>query len=53
MIYEEDMSEALGASRKNGNRQLWELGGGGRDPLECTRDLGGERPSGLRGRDLR
>lgn len=42
----------LRASRKNGNWQLWEVGGWG-DPPECTRDLGGERLSGLIGRDLR
>ena len=36
-------SEALRASRKNGNRQAQEVGGG-------TKDLGGERWSGLRGR---
>jgi hypothetical protein len=31
-----------------------EAGGGRwRVPLECTRDLGGERHSGLKGRDLR
>lgn len=26
--------------------------GGGVTPLDCTRDLGGERISGLKGRDL-
>ena len=44
--------KSLRASRKNGNRQLWEVGGWG-DPPECTRDLGGERLSGLKERDLR
>jgi hypothetical protein len=34
------------------NRQLREIGGGG-DPLECTRDLGSERLSGHKGKDLR
>ena len=45
-------TEALRASRKNGNRQPPEIGGW-QDPLEYTRDLGGERLSGLKGRDLR
>jgi hypothetical protein len=45
-------NEALGASRKNGNRQHQEIGGWA-NPLECTRDLGGERLSGLKGRDLK
>ena len=45
-------SEALRASRKNGNRKPEEIVGWG-DPPECTRDLGGERISGLKGRDLR
>jgi len=31
-------TEALRASRKNGIRQLQEVGGGGRAVLECTRD---------------
>ena len=44
--------EALRASRKNGNRQPPEIGGW-QDPLEYTRDLGGERLSELKGRDLR
>jgi hypothetical protein len=42
---------ALRASRKNRNRQSQEVGGVG--ALECTRDLRGERCSGLRGRVLR
>ena len=37
-------AKAPRASRKTGNRQPW--GGGA---LECTRDLGGERLSGLKG----
>ena len=41
-------TETLRAIRKNGNRQLQEIGGWG-DPPECTRDLGGERLSGLKG----
>jgi hypothetical protein len=46
-------TEALRASKKNGNRQPWKVGGwGGRAP-ECTRDLGDERLSRLKGRDLR
>ena len=45
-------SEALRASRKNGNRKPQEVGGGG-DPLGGTRDVGGEKHSGLKGRDLR
>jgi hypothetical protein len=36
------------ASRKNGNRQPQEIGGWG-DPPKCTRDLGGEKLSGLKG----
>jgi hypothetical protein len=44
-------TEALRTSRKNGNQQPWEVGG--RDSLECTGDLGGERLSELKGRDLR
>ena len=39
-------------SRKSGNMKPQEVGGW-RDPPECTRDLGGERISGLKGRDLR
>jgi hypothetical protein len=38
-------SKTLKASRMNGNMQPWEVG----DPLECTRDLGSERFSGLKG----
>jgi hypothetical protein len=45
-------TEALRASRKNRNRQPQEVGVG-RGALECIRDLGGERLSGLKGRDLR
>ena len=45
-------TEALRASRKNGNGQPREIGDGG-TPLEYTRDLGGERLSGLKGRDLK
>jgi hypothetical protein len=45
--------ESLRASRKNGNTQpwgqRWEVG----HPLENTRDLGTERLTGLKGRDLR
>jgi hypothetical protein len=44
--------KGLGASRKNGNRQSREIGSW-RDPLQYTRDLEGERPSGLKGRDFR
>jgi hypothetical protein len=47
-IGREKRTEALRASRKNGNRQPWEIGDLG-DPPECTRDLGGERFSGLKG----
>jgi hypothetical protein len=46
------MIEALRASKKIGNTQPREMGGWG-DPPECTRDLGGERLSGLKGRDLK
>jgi hypothetical protein len=45
-------TEVLKVSRKNGNRQPWEVGSWGYPP-ECTRDLGDERLSGLKGRDLR
>ena len=51
-VLENNRTEALRASRKNGNRQPQEIGGWG-DPPECTRDLGGERLSGLKGKDLR
>jgi hypothetical protein len=44
-------TEALRADRKNGNRKPQEVGSWG-DSLECTRDLGGERLSELKGRDL-
>ena len=44
--------EALRTSKKNGNRQPWEIGGWG-DPSECTRDLGGKGTSGIKGTDLR
>jgi hypothetical protein len=47
-----EKTEALRASRKNVNRQPQEVGGW-RDPPEYTRDLGGERLPGLKGRDLR
>jgi hypothetical protein len=47
-----ERTKVLRASRKNGNRHPWEIGGLG-DPPECTRDLEGERLSGLKGRDLR
>jgi hypothetical protein len=40
--------EALRSSRKNGNRQPQDIRGW-RDPPECTRDLGDERLSGLKG----
>ena len=46
------MTEALRANRKNGNNQTWEIVCL-RDLPECTTDLGGERLSGLKGRDLR
>jgi hypothetical protein len=42
----------LRASRKNGSRQPWEIGGWG-DPPEYSRDLRDERLSGVKGRDLR
>jgi hypothetical protein len=45
-------TEALKASKKNGNRQPQEIGGWG-NPSECTRDLGGKRLSGIKGSDLR
>jgi hypothetical protein len=37
-----DRTEALKASRKNGNRQPQEVGGVEGDLLECTGDLGGK-----------
>jgi hypothetical protein len=48
----EKRTEALRASRKNRNRQPQEIGHWG-DPPKCTRDLGGERLPGFKGRDLR
>jgi hypothetical protein len=45
-------TEALMASRNSGNRQPWEVGGWG-NPSECTRELGSQRLSGLKGRDFR
>jgi hypothetical protein len=45
-------SEALRTCRKNGIRQPQEIGGWG-NPPEYTRDLGSERLSGLKGRNLR
>jgi hypothetical protein len=45
-----DKTGALRVSRKNGSKQPWEIGGA--DPLEHTRDLVGERLSGLKGSDL-
>ena len=45
-------TEALRASRKNGNMQPQEIGGW-ENPPECTRDLGGKRLSGIKGTDLR
>ena len=45
-------TEALRASRNNGNRQPQEIGGWG-NPPECTRHLGGERLSVLIVRDFR
>jgi hypothetical protein len=44
-------TETLKACRKNGNRQPQVIGGLG--DLECTKDLGGKRLSGIKGRDLR
>jgi hypothetical protein len=46
------MTEALKASRKNVNRQPQEIGGW-EDIPECTRDLGGERLSRHKRRNLR
>ena len=45
-------AEALSVSRKKGNKQPREVGGWV-DPIERTRDLVGERLSGLKGRDRR
>jgi hypothetical protein len=47
----DNWTETLRANRTNGNRQPQEEGDG--RPLECTRDLGGERLSGLTGRNLK
>ena len=44
-------TEAPRISRINGNIQPQEVGRG--DPVECTRDLGGEKLSELKGRYLR
>ena len=46
-----NITEVLRKSKKNGNRQLCEVGG--EKTLGYIRDLGGERLSGLKGRDLR
>ena len=46
-----NITEVLRKSKKNGNRQLFEVGG--EKTLGYIRDLGGERLSGLKGRDLR
>jgi hypothetical protein len=46
-------TKALRASRKNEKRQPGEVEGEGGDPLECTRDLRGERLSVLKGSYLR
>ena len=51
LILGEKGTEALRASRKNGNRQPQKIGGW-EDAPECTRDLGGKRLSGLIERDL-
>jgi len=48
----EKRTEALRASRKNGNRRPKEEGSR-EDPLECTRDLESERLSRLKGWELR
>jgi hypothetical protein len=45
-------TEALTASRQNENSQPQEVGGV-EDPPECTKDLGGERLSGLKEGNLR
>jgi hypothetical protein len=47
-----EKSEALRANRKNKNSQPWELGSW-EDIPKCTRDLEGERLSGLKERNLR
>jgi hypothetical protein len=44
--------KSLKASRKNGNMQSQKVGGWG-DLPECTRDLGDERLSELKERNLR
>jgi hypothetical protein len=44
--------KSLRTSRKNGKMRLWEVGGWG-DPPEYTGDVGSERLSGLKERDLR
>jgi hypothetical protein len=51
VLDEGKVTEALRASSKYGNRQLWEVGGCG-DLSECARDLGGETLSGLKGKDI-
>ena len=52
VLGEEERTKALRTSRKNGNRQPGEVGDCGYTP-ECTRDMGSERVSRLKGRDLR
>jgi hypothetical protein len=47
-----ERTEVLRASRKNANRHHQEIGGW-KDLPKCTRDLGGKRLSGIKGRDLR
>jgi hypothetical protein len=46
------VTEALRASRKNGNRRPPKVGGWG-DRTNSTRDLGDENLSGFKGRDPR
>jgi hypothetical protein len=46
-----NITKAPRDSRKNGNKQPQEVGGGG-GALECTRDLGGERLSAIKGKNL-
>jgi hypothetical protein len=52
-----DRREVPRVSRMNGNMQPWGVGGGGLrgggNPPECARDLGGEKLSGLKRRDLK
>lgn len=52
LLGEGERLKSLRANRNKGNMQPQEERHSGHPP-ECTRHLGGERPSGLKQRDLR